>query len=583
MTQLATPVVWDFGKVNTNFDSCIESQASHEWPDYDDFPSSEDLSAFLADLEKDAFSREAGQALPSLQHSPQPCVTPGGVVSHMMSGDVTSRTTKSGGITSHVVTSDEVRSGEMMSDLMTSKIATLHEVVSRLSQASIKEDYTEFTNFPSSEDLDAFLADLELDCENIPMGKSLAPIASSGSGESFHSKLHYTVEEYRVIESNEHMVEDIVDADHTKHSRNILNVNKLHEGKADKKKAICDMDLSSDSFCLPTERNETPPCCAKFSSNSDKTFHDTDFPDSQCLRDCESVFTELTEGVNEKDGVDNKLRSYSPVLVHNDYVLNDQESPRQTAPFSSAAEELREEIVVCDNPLEHEEARIKRSHDRDTNEPEDEQGSQTTGKGWTLVDHHGSKEEPKSPYLKMAFDSFEVMTSSPNLFSQSVTPMEQNCCETPELFSSPRPFNGESRSFYTKHLSGTPDLFLSTRDPRTHTYSRSRQEMNSVSLFSCPDHSHLSSSSPFSSPAFPDSFEHESDQLPSRLDRNSQTVRFHSTPYGVHLPSNLLRKIWTPARVSPLLSDSRAASPCNDDISLEGTPILFSPMSSGSL
>ena len=187
MTQLATPGVWDFGKLNTNFDSCIESQASHEWPDYDDFPSSEDLSAFLADLEKDAFSREAGLALPTLQHSPQPCVTPGGVVSHMMSGDVTSHTTKSGGITSHVVTSDEVRSSEMMSDLMTSKIATLYEVVSRLSQASIKEDYIEFTDFPSSEDFDAFLADLELDCENIPIGKSLAPIASSGSGESFHS------------------------------------------------------------------------------------------------------------------------------------------------------------------------------------------------------------------------------------------------------------------------------------------------------------------------------------------------------------------------------------------------------------
>ena len=577
VTQLATPGVWDFGKLNRNFDSCIEPpQASHEWPEYDDVPSSEELSAFLADLEKDAFSREAGQALPTLQH--QPCGTSGGVASYIMtSGDVTSDTTKSGGRTSHMVTSEEVTSDEM-SDLMTSKIATFHEVVSRLSQASIKQDYTEFTDFPSSEDLDAFLVDLELDCENVPMGKSLAPIATA---ETFHGKLHSTAEESRTMESNEHKVEDIVDTDHNEHSKNILNLNKLHEGKADKKETICDMDLSSDSFSLP-KGNGTPPCYAKFSSNSGKTFHDTDSSDSQFLRDCESVFTELAEDASEKDRIDNKLTSYSPVLVRNDNVLNNQESAKQTAPFRSAAEELREEIVVCNKPLEQEEARIKRSHDRDTNEPEDERGSQITGKGRTLVVHHGSNEEPKSPYLEMSNDSFEVMTSSPDLFSHSVTPMKENCCETPELFSSPRPFKDESRSSYTKHLSGTPDLFLSTRDPRTHTHSRSRQEMNSVSLFSCPDHSHLSSSSPFSSPAFPDSFEHESDQLPSRLDRNSQTVRFHSTPYGVHLPSKLLRKIWTPARVSPLLSDSRAASPCNDDISLEGTPILFSPMSSGS-
>ena len=31
----------------------------------------------------------------------------------------------------------------------------------------VQEDYTEFTDFPSSEDLDAFLADVKLDCENI--------------------------------------------------------------------------------------------------------------------------------------------------------------------------------------------------------------------------------------------------------------------------------------------------------------------------------------------------------------------------------------------------------------------------------
>ena len=38
-------------------DICKEEQASCEWTEYDDFPSSEDLSAFLADLELDACSK----------------------------------------------------------------------------------------------------------------------------------------------------------------------------------------------------------------------------------------------------------------------------------------------------------------------------------------------------------------------------------------------------------------------------------------------------------------------------------------------------------------------------------------------
>ena len=32
----------------------------------------------------------------------------------------------------------------------------------------VQEDYTELTDFPSSEDLEVFLADMELDCGNIP-------------------------------------------------------------------------------------------------------------------------------------------------------------------------------------------------------------------------------------------------------------------------------------------------------------------------------------------------------------------------------------------------------------------------------
>ena len=38
-------------------DICKEEQASCEWTEYDDFPSSEDLSAFLTDLELDTINK----------------------------------------------------------------------------------------------------------------------------------------------------------------------------------------------------------------------------------------------------------------------------------------------------------------------------------------------------------------------------------------------------------------------------------------------------------------------------------------------------------------------------------------------
>ena len=108
-------------------DICKEEQASCEWTEYDDFPSSEDLSAFLADLEVDL---EQPIINSKMSTRPKPCVT-----------------------------SEEKRPGEMV----TSQTVSFSDVV----YGFIQEDYTEFTDFPSSEDLDAFLADMELDCENI--------------------------------------------------------------------------------------------------------------------------------------------------------------------------------------------------------------------------------------------------------------------------------------------------------------------------------------------------------------------------------------------------------------------------------
>ena len=273
--------------------------------------------------------------------------------------------------------------------------------------------------------------------------------------------------------------------------------------------------------------------------------------------------------------------------------MNNQESVRQTKHFCASrqysVEELHEEDSVCNMPLEHE----VRSHDRDTNETDDQQGSRPTAKESTLVDHHGNNEKLKSGF-EMSNDEF-FMISSPVLFSQSLSRVEQNCSKTPDLFSSPGVSDGEPFSSCSKNLSKTPDLFSSPRSSPNHTHSVSRQEMNSVSLFSSSDHSHLSSSSSFSSPARPTSFPVSSEneahtppitnsyEIGNQFDKNLQTACFHSTPCSAGLLSKISRKMWTPARVSPLLNDLRVTRPCNDHISIQGTPILFSPMSNSSL
>ena len=111
-------------------DICKEEQASCEWTEYDDFPSSEDLSAFLADLELDTINKPKEQSQPIINSKistrPKPCVT-----------------------------SEEKTPDEMV----TSQTVSFSDVV----YGFVQEDYTEFTDFPSSEDLDAFLADMELD------------------------------------------------------------------------------------------------------------------------------------------------------------------------------------------------------------------------------------------------------------------------------------------------------------------------------------------------------------------------------------------------------------------------------------
>ena len=150
--------------------------------------------------------------------------------------------------------------------------------------------------------------------------------------------------------------------------------------------------------------------------------------------------------------------------------------------LESMKELLEEEVVNCTTSLEREELN-KWSHDHDKNEAEIQQtGSQKAascqGNSYSLAD-------------EMLNCFFEMMRTSPNLFSLSRSLSRANgvCPDTPCLYSSPRLLNGESLSWCSKHFSGTPDLFSSPN------CSPSGQEINSVSLFSCSNHSLLSSSS----------------------------------------------------------------------------------------
>ena len=67
------------GLNSEKLDICKEEQASCEWTEYDDFPSSEDLSAFLADLKLDALNKTKEQSQPIINSKmstrPKPCMT----------------------------------------------------------------------------------------------------------------------------------------------------------------------------------------------------------------------------------------------------------------------------------------------------------------------------------------------------------------------------------------------------------------------------------------------------------------------------------------------------------------------------
>ena len=510
-------------------DICKEEQASCEWTEYDDFPSSEDLSAFLADLELDTINKPKEQSQPIINSKistrPKPCVT-----------------------------LEEKTSCE----IVTSQTVSLSDVVYGI----VQEDYTDLTDFPSSEDLDAFLADMELDCENILQKTSMAPADATRSADPF--ELQQKVEVSRTLASNQHDIKYIAKRHNTERSKQILD---LTDGDG-----VC---AQEDSVRLQN------------SNSKKKVILKIGLSHSELLRNCEQLFTEPFENsIPEKHVTRSKQKRHSSVNLQSSFMKNDKpthcrdELIKQEKVLCAleSTEESREEEVVCTRSLQHQ-VLNKWSHNQ-TTKAEIRQAASHQGNSYWSVDD-------------MLNDSFEMMHTSPDLFSQSLSRAKVISSGTPYLYSSPKLLKSDSHSWCSKHFSGTPDLFSSPN------CSPSRQEMNSVSLFSCSNHSLFSSSS--SSPLLlveqpassSDSNRNEPD-APSVINQSKsenrfvqndeQAISFHSTPCNANRSSKRLHRMCTPAGVSPLLSDSRGPSPyIEPDISALGTPVLFSQMSTSSL
>ena len=509
-------------------DICKEEQASCEWTEYDDFPSSEDLSAFLADLKLDTINKTKEQSQPIINFKistrPKPCVT-----------------------------SEEKTPDEMV----TSQTVSFSDVV----YGFFQEDYTEFTDFPSSDDLDAFLADMELDCGTILQKTSLAPADATRSADPF--ELQQKVEVSRTLPCSELDIKYVAKRNNTERSKKILD---LTDGDG-----VC---AQEDSVRLHN------------SNSKKKVLLKFDLSHSELLRNCEHPFTEPSEkSIPEKHVTRSKQKRHSSVNLQSSFMKNDKPTRCRDELIKKekvlcgleSTEESRDEEVVCTRSLRHQ-VLNKWSHDQKI-KAEIPQAVSNQGNSYSSGDN-------------VLIDSFEMMHTSPDLFSKSLCREKVIRSDTPYLHYSSRLLKGECHSWSSKHFNGTPDLFPSPN------CSPSRQEMNSVSLFSCSNHSLFSSSSSplllFEQPASSsDSNINELDLLSvinqgeseNRFVQNDEkAISFHSTPCYANRTSKRLHRMCTPAGVSPLLSDSRGPSPYNEpEISAEGTPVLFSQMSDSSL
>ena len=450
------------------------------------------------------------------------------------------------------MTSEEKTPGE----IVTSQTVSFSDVV----YGFVQEDCTEFTDFPSSEELDAFLADMELDCESIVQKTPSTPANAMRSANPF--ELQQKVEVPRTLPCSEHDIKYIAKRNNIERYKKILD---LADGGG-----VC---AQEDSVRLQN------------SNSKKKVLLKIDLSHSELLRNREHLFTEPSEkSISKKHVTRRRQKRHSSVNLQSSSMKNDKPTHCRDELIKKekvlcgleSAEESSEEEVVCTRSLQHQ-GRNKWSHNQKI-KAGIRQAASNQGNSYSSND--------------MLNDSFEMMHTSPNLFSQSLSRAKVIRSDTPYLYSSPKLLKDDSHSWCSKHFSGTPDLFSSPN------CSPSRQEMNSVSLFSCSNHSLFSSSSSplllVEQPASSSDSDRNEPDAPSIINQSKsenrfaqndeQAISFHSTPCYTNRTSKRLHRTCTPAGVSPLLSDCRGPSPYNEpEISALGTPVLFSQMSTSSL
>ena len=296
------------------------------------------------------------------------------------------------------VTFEEKTSGEMV----ISQTVSFSDVV----YGFIQEDYTEFTDFPSSEDLDAFLADMELDCENILHKTSMAPADAMRSADPF--ELQQKVEVSRTLASNKHDIKHIAKRNDTERSKKILD---LTDGDG-----VC---AQEDSVRLQN------------SNSKKKLILKIDLSHTELLRNCEHLFTEPSEKSIPEKYVRRKQKSHSSVNLQSSFMNNDKSTHCRDELIKKekvlcgleSIEESREEEVVCTRSLQHQ-VLNKWSHDQKI-KAEIRQAASNQGNSYSSGDD-------------MLTDSFEMMHTSPDLFSQSLSRAKVIRSDTPYLYYSPR-------------------------------------------------------------------------------------------------------------------------------------------------
>ena len=183
---------------------------------------------------------------------------------------------------------------------------------------------------------------------------------------------------------------------------------------------------------------------------------DIELSDSQFLRNCNTVFTELSQkSIREKDMRGKNQWSQFLVGLLGSFTKNNQRKPtlcreeiikqgKAVCRIESMKELLEEEVVNCTTSLEREELN-KWLPDQDKNETEIQQtGSQKA------VSCQGNSYSSTDDMLNYFFD---MMHMSPDLFSQSLPRAKGVCPDTPCLYSSPKLLKGESHSWCSKHFS----------------------------------------------------------------------------------------------------------------------------------